>query len=72
MVSKMPRAPAQLDLDKTIVIEVCENCSSHQWNTRHDANKYANHAHQSKCPRLTPAVAAAIKKLRPDVIFTFN
>jgi hypothetical protein len=43
----MPRASGKLDLDKTIVIEVCENCSSHQWNTRHDANKYASQAHQS-------------------------
>lgn len=47
MVSKMPRASGNLDLDKTLVIEVCENCSSHQWNTRHDASKYASHAHQS-------------------------
>ena len=50
MVSKMPRAPANLDLDKTIVIEVCENCASHQWNTRHDEKKYASNAHQSKFP----------------------
>jgi len=53
MVSKMPRAPENLDLDQTIVIEVCENCSSHQWNTRHDATKYANHAHMSKQPQRT-------------------
>ena len=24
----------------TFVFEVCENCSSHQWNTRHDEAKY--------------------------------
>ena len=48
MVSKFPVNTSPLDLDKTLVIEVCENCSSHQWNTRHDANKYFNYAMQSK------------------------
>lgn len=60
---KLPRHSGALDLEKTIVIEVCENCQTHQWNTRHDANKYAGYALQ---------MADAIKKLRPDVSFLFN
>jgi len=30
------------------VIEHCENCSMHSWNTRHDANKYKQSALQGK------------------------
>lgn len=26
------------------VIEHCENCQAHQWNTRHDANQYKSYA----------------------------
>jgi hypothetical protein len=29
-----------MSLDNTFCIEVCQNCRSHQWNTRHDENKY--------------------------------
>ena len=30
------------------VIEHCENCHMHSWNTRHDAKKYMDAALQSK------------------------
>tara|TARA_B110000285_G_scaffold96566_1_gene110230 strand:+ start:154 stop:387 length:234 start_codon:yes stop_codon:yes gene_type:complete len=29
--------------DPTFVIEVCQNCASHQWNTRHNEEKYNNY-----------------------------
>ena len=35
-------------LDQTFVIEHCENCRSHQWNTRHDEAKYKQYAEESK------------------------
>ena len=35
-------------LENTFVIEVCENCRSHNWNTRHDEAKYKNYALESK------------------------
>lgn len=35
-------------LDNTFVIEVCENCKTHLWNTRHDETKYKNYAIESK------------------------
>ena len=34
--------------ENTFVIEVCENCKTHNWNTRHDENKYKNYAIESK------------------------
>jgi hypothetical protein len=34
--------------ENTFVIEVCENCRTHNWNTRHDENKYKNYALESK------------------------
>lgn len=30
--------------EKVFVIEHCENCQAHQWNTRHNAEQYKNHA----------------------------
>jgi hypothetical protein len=30
--------------ENTFVIEVCENCRAHSWNTRHDEIKYKNSA----------------------------
>jgi hypothetical protein len=34
--------------ENTFVIEVCENCRGHNWNTRHDENKYKAYAMESK------------------------
>jgi len=30
------------------VIETCQNCKSHFWNTRHDENKYIDYFNRSK------------------------
>ena len=38
--------------ENTFVIEVCENCRAHNWNTRHDENKYKNYANESKFKKL--------------------
>ena len=43
--------------EKIFIIEHCENCSLHQWNTRHNADQYKNHA---------LAVAEAIKMMVPN------
>lgn len=32
------------DNDKVFVVEHCENCELHQWNTRHDPEQYKQHA----------------------------
>jgi len=37
-----------LDLEHTIVLEVCQNCKNHEWNTRHEQAKYYNYATTSK------------------------
>ena len=34
--------------ENIFVIEVCENCRTHNWNTRHDENKYKAYAAESK------------------------
>jgi hypothetical protein len=34
--------------ENTFVIEACENCRSHNWNTRHDESKYKAYAMESK------------------------
>lgn len=48
---------------KIFVIEHCENCQMHSWNTRHDANKYKQNA---------MGVAAAIKERYPNCEVVFN
>lgn len=30
------------------VIETCQNCKSHVWNTRHDENKYLEYFNRGK------------------------
>ncbi len=42
----MQKAPEQ-DQDKFFIIEVCENCRTHNWNTRHDEAKYKQYADES-------------------------
>ena len=39
---------AGIDLNYTIVVEHCANCSSHNMHTRHDANKYIFFGQQRK------------------------
>lgn len=71
--------------EKVFIIEHCENCQSHQWNTRHDANAYKQHAINRKSIALTStftiqntlthlsfAVGNAIKALVPDATVIYN
>jgi hypothetical protein len=39
------------------VIEVCQNCKDHHWNTRHDAAKYQEYFNRGKTadPRIASA-----------------
>ncbi len=48
---------------KTFVIEVCEGCANHAWNTRHDPNQYKNYAMNT---------SRAIKEKVPDCDIVFN
>ena len=34
--------------DRIFVIETCENCKEHQWNTRHDQAKYEDFFNRGK------------------------
>lgn len=36
------------DLEKTFVVEHCENCKTHSWNTRHDEHRYKSYGLDSK------------------------
>jgi hypothetical protein len=71
--------------EKVFIIEHCENCQSHQWNTRHDANAYKQHAINRKylhllffCFSFAPLifriylVGNAIKALVPDATVVYN
>ena len=48
---------------KIFVIEHCDNCGQHSWNTRHDLNQYKNYAVNT---------AKAIKEKVPDCDVVFN
>ena len=48
---------------KIFVIEHCENCPAHAWNTRHDEKQYKNYA---------ISCAAAIKEQVKDCDVVFN
>lgn len=54
------------DNSYTIVIECCENCRSHQWNTRHDPAKYDQFFLDSKYPFVLITVASAITAKMPN------
>lgn len=69
--------------EKVFIIEHCENCQMHQWNTRHDANLYKQHAIGGKCHYLSAPktskfifncglVAGAIKECVPGATVIFN
>mmetsp|Transcript_4670 Transcript_4670/g.7938 ORF Transcript_4670/g.7938 Transcript_4670/m.7938 type:complete len:122 (+) Transcript_4670:37-402(+) len=45
------------------VIEHCENCNNHAWNTRHDINQYKNYAVN---------IAKSIKESVPQAEIVFN
>ena len=60
---------------KIFVIEHCENCQMHSWNTRHDANKYKANAMGGKFLNYDSQlflVAAAIKERYPNCEVVFN
>jgi hypothetical protein len=40
--------PTNKDLERTFVIEHCESCRTHNWNTRHDEAKYKQYGLDSK------------------------
>ncbi len=51
-------------MDQTIfVVETCQNCNEHGWNTRHDENKYAD---------FFKRMAAAIIARLPDAVVMKN
>ena len=52
-----------MDKKLVFVIEHCQNCSSHQWNTRHDEAKYTGFAH---------SVTDAIKSQIPEASVLIN
>ena len=49
-----------MGLEKVFIIEHCENCQMHQWNTRHDANQYKQHAIGRKSLTSSQGVYASI------------
>ena len=53
--------------ENTFIIEVCENCRSHNWNTRHDEAKYKNYALESKILFFNKVVAQKLKESVPGI-----
>jgi len=53
-----------MSVEKIFVIEHCEKCESHQWNTRHKSEQYKHYAHEGKYNLpiffITVVVSAAI------------
>lgn len=60
--------------DKIFIVEHCENCRSHQWNTRHDEAKYKSFAEESKTFRHIDCcvVRAKILEYIPEAKVVFN
>ena len=56
------------------VIETCENCKSHQWNTRHDETKYIGFFDNCKSPPHSNnyIVSSAIAERIPGAICMRN
>jgi len=55
--------------ENIFVIETCENCRQHNWNTRHDENKYKNYALESnilECFKYNYIVSAKITEMVPN------
>lgn len=40
------KKPSETDI--VFVVETCQNCKSHTWNTRHDENKYLDYFNKGK------------------------
>jgi|LauGreDrversion4_2_1035121.scaffolds.fasta_scaffold503888_1 hypothetical protein len=48
-VARLPYFSSEkIDLNNTIVLEVCQNCKQHAWNTRHDERQYREYALNGK------------------------
>ena len=63
------------NFESTFVIECCENCRSHQWNTRHDPGKYDEFFNNSKFSaslKVVCTVASAITSKVPDATVLKN
>ena len=59
--------------ENTFVIEACENCKSHNWNTRHDENKYKNYAIERKGRFILHSIVATlIQKSAPGTVVLIN
>ncbi len=57
------------NFENTFVIECCENCRNHQWNTRHDPAKYEEFYTKSKYNPPNdrfPTVVGAISSRIPE------
>ena len=50
-------------MNPIFIIEHCENCQSHSWNTRHKPMQYQNAAQ---------GIATCIKEVIPDAVVVFN
>ena len=60
----MESSPIKLNFDKPIfVIERCQDCKNHNWNTRHDEAKYIGQAN---------GLASRIKAKRPEATVLIN
>ena len=63
----------QIDLEKTFVVEHCENCKTHSWNTRHDEPKYKKYGLDSKFILNDKGIVAkTIMELIPDAVVVIN
>ena len=52
------------DSDLVFVIETCQNCKSHTWNTRHDENKYLDYFNKGKSP---PTLLTYLQSPKPSL-----
>jgi hypothetical protein len=44
---------SETDSELVFVIETCQNCKSHTWNTRHDEAKYLEYFNKGKLTRIS-------------------
>ena len=61
-----------LDSELIFVIESCQNCKQHGWNTRHDEQKYLDFFNKGKPLRNNHSVSAAIVEKIPNALTMRN
>ena len=62
-----------LDSELIFVIESCQNCKQHGWNTRHDEQKYLDFFNKGKPPfPVISSVSAAIVEKIPNALTMRN